>query len=193
MTPHDLQILISNGEDTRQQFKRDFNHVDGMAAELVAFTNTAGGKLIIGVADNGDIEGLDANDVHRLNQMISNAASQHVKPPINPLTTNIRTEQGLVMIIEVEPGLNKPYMDGQGRISHLPAFIVKAVAFPGNALHDNQYNDSEDIDGTLPEQYQRCTAFIKRNLRHVQGEKASTAPANSKCRRKSLKNCLSTP
>lgn len=116
MTPHDLQILVSNGEDTRQQFKRDFNHVDGMAAELVAFANTTGGKLIIGVTDKGDIEGLDASDVHRLNQMLSNAASQHVRPPINPLTTNVRTEQGLVMIIEVVSGLNKPYMDGQGRI-----------------------------------------------------------------------------
>lgn len=51
-----------------------------------------------------------------------------------------------------------------------PAFMVKAVAFPGTMLHDTRYLDSEDIDGTLPEQYQRSLAFIKRNLHHVQGD-----------------------
>ncbi|MCL2899114.1 Fic family protein [Brenneria tiliae] len=49
-----------------------------------------------------------------------------------------------------------------------PAFEVKAVAFPGTALHDTRYLDSEDIGGTLLEQYQRSFAFIRRNLRHVQ-------------------------
>ncbi|MGE8060230.1 Fic family protein [Pseudomonas sp. NPDC089547] len=50
-----------------------------------------------------------------------------------------------------------------------PAFDIKAVAFPGTVLHDRQYLDSEDIDGNLQEQYRRGLAFIKRNLRHVQG------------------------
>lgn len=46
--------------------------------------------------------------------------------------------------------------------------MVKAVAFPGTSLASHQYLDSEDIDGTLLEQYQRSLAFIKRNLHHVQ-------------------------
>ena len=37
-------------------------------------------------------------------------------------------------------------------------------------LHDTRYQDSEDIDGTLPEQFTRAFAFIKRNLRHLQGD-----------------------
>lgn len=49
-----------------------------------------------------------------------------------------------------------------------PAFMVKAVAFPGTSLPSHQYLDSEDINGTLLEQYQRSLAFIKRNLHHVQ-------------------------
>jgi predicted HTH transcriptional regulator len=51
-----------------------------------------------------------------------------------------------------------------------PAFMVKAVAFPGTSLASHHYLDSEDIDGTLLEQYQRSLAFIKRNLHHVQGD-----------------------
>ena len=270
MTPHALQALTANGEDSRHQFKRDFAHADSLAAELVAFANGLGGVLLIGVNDDGSVQGLSGSDVARLNQMLSNAASQHIKPAINPVSTNVRTENGLVMVVEVQSGLNKPYMDQQGRMwvksgadkrqvtareemqrlfqqtgslhadtspvprtsmadldvnaftryferrydqtpastglafdqllhslnllyqgactlaglllfgkapsVHLPAFVVKAVSFPGTVLHDSHYNDSEDIDGPLPEQYQRCMAFIKRNLRHVQGQQGFNSP-----------------
>lgn len=270
MTPKALLSLIANGEDSRHQFKRDIANTDSLAAEFVAFVNTAGGMLFIGVADGGQVIGLSADDIKRLNQMVSNAASQHVKPPVNPVTRNVRTAYGLVMVVEVAAGLNKPYMDAQGRIwvksgadkrqvtareemqrmfqqsgliqadempvsraiiddfdmkvfsayferrygkpvaatgmsleklLHnlnlanngtpnlagmllfgktptilLPAFIVKAVAFPGVELHDNRYDDSEDIDGTLSEQYQRSTAFIRRNLRHIQGQRGFNSP-----------------
>lgn len=50
-----------------------------------------------------------------------------------------------------------------------PAFSIKAVAFPGKVLHDTRYLDSEDIIGTLPEQFKGAFAFVKRNLHHVQG------------------------
>jgi predicted HTH transcriptional regulator len=48
--------------------------------------------------------------------------------------------------------------------------MVKAVAFPGTQLSDAQYLDSEDISGALPQQYERSFAFLRRNLRHIQGD-----------------------
>lgn len=48
--------------------------------------------------------------------MLMYAASQHVKPPLSPASQNIQTENGLVMVINVPQGLNKPYMDLQGRV-----------------------------------------------------------------------------
>lgn len=111
MTPQALATLIANGEDTRHQFKRGFAHVDSLAAELVAFANGLGGTLLIGVEDDGSVSGLSLQEVNRLNQMLSNAASQHVNPAINPVSTNVRTEQGqLVMVVQVQSGLNKPYV-----------------------------------------------------------------------------------
>ncbi len=50
----------------------------------------------------------------------------------------------------------------------LPVCMIKAVAFPGTSIADIHYQDSEDIYGTLSEQYQRSFSFIKRNLHHVQ-------------------------
>lgn len=55
-------------------------------------------------------------DVARLNQLLSNAASQNVRPAINPLSTNLQTEHGLVMVVTVEQGLNKPYVHNHARI-----------------------------------------------------------------------------
>ena len=263
MTASGLLQILARGEDSRHQFKRDETNADGIAAELAALANSGGGVLFLGVEDNGSVAGLGAADVRRLNQLLSNAASQNVRPPIHPTTENVQTAQGVVMAVTVPDGLNKPYMDNQGRIwvksgadkRHVtareeiqrlfqraglihadvvpvagtsaadldekafnayfnrrygqssefagqsllqllqnlgladgqelnlaglllfgkrpqrwrPAFEVKAVAFPGTVLHDVRYLDSEDIDGTLLEQYQRSLAFIKRNLRHVQG------------------------
>jgi ATP-dependent DNA helicase RecG len=46
---------------------------------MVAFANSEGGSILIGIHDDGSILGLSGADVVRINQMISNAASRHVK------------------------------------------------------------------------------------------------------------------
>ncbi len=116
MTLAELHQILARGEDSRHQFKRDFSNIDALAAELVAFANTSGGHLLIGVDDSGAVSGLSGADVGRLNQLLSNAASQNVLPAINPLSCNLQTEHGLIMVVTVEQGLNKPYVDNQGRI-----------------------------------------------------------------------------
>ena len=116
----DLLQTLTRGEDSRHQFKRDATNADGMAAELAALANSGGGTVFLGVADDGSIAGLDAAAVRRLNQLISNAASQHVRPPLHPQTHNVQTAQGLVLVVWVPDGLNKPYTDlqlAQGGVS----------------------------------------------------------------------------
>lgn len=111
-----LLDIIAGGESSRVQFKADFKNANQLAAEMVAFANSGGGQILVGVNDDGSIAGLLASDIRRLNQLISNVASQSVHPPINPITENIRLEPGLVIIIEIPAGINKPYMDNQGAI-----------------------------------------------------------------------------
>ena len=116
MTLSDLLQTLARGEDSRHQLKLDATNADGIAAELAAFANSGGGAVFLGVADDGSIAGLDASAVRRLNQLISNAASQHVRPPLHPQTHNVQTAQGVVLVVSVVDGLNKPYMDLQGRM-----------------------------------------------------------------------------
>lgn len=116
----ELFTILAQGEDSQHQLKKNINNAESLGAEMVAFSNGKGGRIFLGVENNGDISGLTTEDIGRLNQLISNAASQNVRPAINPTTQNMMTEKGLVLIIDVPAGINKPYQDNTG------AFWVKS-------------------------------------------------------------------
>lgn len=116
METTELIDLLSRGEDSRQQFKTDMNNADALAAEIVAFSNTAGGRIFIGVNDDGSVRGLSGAEVARLNMLIANVASQIVRPAVNPLTENVPHPAGTVLVLSIAEGVNKPYMDKNGAI-----------------------------------------------------------------------------
>ncbi|MBW8830833.1 MAG: putative DNA binding domain-containing protein [Burkholderiales bacterium] len=116
METTELIDLLSRGEDSRQQFKADMTNADALAAEIVAFSNTSGGRIFIGVNDDGSVHGLSGADMARLNQLVANAASQNVRPAVNPLTENVPHPNGAVMVVAVPEGFSKPYMDKNGAI-----------------------------------------------------------------------------
>ena len=116
METTELIDLLSRGEDSRQQFKTDINNADALAAEIVAFSNTAGGRIFIGVNDDGSVRGLSGADVARLNMLIANVASQVVRPAVTPLTENVPHPAGTVLVLSIAEGVNKPYMDKNGAI-----------------------------------------------------------------------------
>ncbi len=82
MTSKSLQSQIALGEDSKRQFKVDERNAESLASEMAAFANSEGGQLFLGVADDGSTPGLAAADVSRINQLISNAASQLVRSPL---------------------------------------------------------------------------------------------------------------
>ena len=116
METTELIEALGRGEDTANQFKEDFNNPTSLAAEMVALCNSGGGRIYIGVSDAGKVTGLSAPDVARLNQLISNTASQGMTPPINPRTKNVTHPDGLVIVVTIPPGITKPYMDKDGVI-----------------------------------------------------------------------------
>lgn len=116
METTELIEILSLGEDSRRQFKTNVTNADSLAAEIVAFSNTVGGRIFIGVKNDGSVQGLSGEDVDRLNQLISNSASQNVRPAINPLTENVPHPNGIVMVVSIPEGVSKPYMDNGGVI-----------------------------------------------------------------------------
>jgi ATP-dependent DNA helicase RecG len=112
----ELLEIVARGEDSRHQFKDDVTNAASLAGEIVAFANSGGGRIFIGVANDGTIHEHGAASVHRLNQLIGNAASTLVRPPINPLTENVSISTGVVIVVTVPDGISKPYMDNNGAI-----------------------------------------------------------------------------
>ncbi|MBC2695884.1 MAG: HTH domain-containing protein [Desulfobacteraceae bacterium] len=108
---------IAPGEDSTRQFKVDVCNVDSLASEMVAFANSDGGTIFIGVADDGSMPGLLPKNVVRINQLISNAASQHVRSPLTVQTENVQLSTGrIVIVLTVPKGIDKPYFDKNGVI-----------------------------------------------------------------------------
>jgi len=116
METTELLEIASRGEDSRHQFKQNVTNPTSMTREMVAFANSGGGQIFIGVADDGSIHALDQANVKRLNQLISNVASNNVRPAVNPVTENVPVGTGVVLVVTVPDGLGKPYMDNQGAI-----------------------------------------------------------------------------
>jgi len=116
MKASELLAIIARDEDSKHQLKANVSNETSLAQEMIAFSNTLGGMIIIGASDDGTVSGLLREDMGRLSNIVSNAASQQVKPPINPITENIALDGGLVMVIYVQRGISKPYMDKNGVI-----------------------------------------------------------------------------
>jgi len=122
MNEEKILNLIELGEDSQTQFKENIHSPDSLAQEMVAFSNASGGKILIGVQNDGKIKGLTTKDIQRLNQMVSNVSSNNVEPPINPLTKIIKIKQKKIMVVEMKRGINKPYCTNRG------IYITKAGA-----------------------------------------------------------------
>ena len=117
MDNNTLKSQIALGEDSMRQFKVDVKNCDSLASEMAAFANSEGGTIFIGVADDGSISGLSKKDVARINQLISNTASQHVRSALVLQTENVAMENGrIIIVLTVPKGIDKPYFDKNGVI-----------------------------------------------------------------------------
>jgi ATP-dependent DNA helicase RecG len=120
MDAAELLKIIEKGEDSKHQFKETIKGAKKLADEMAAFTNSQGGMILIGVDDHGQIAGLSSSDISKINQHISNAATNNVRPAINVITENIEIEGKTIIVVHVNEGINKPYCNNEG------AFWVKS-------------------------------------------------------------------
>ena len=100
----ELLEIIAKGEDSNHQFKAGDAAKESLAQEMIAFSNSGGGKLFIGVNDDGTLSNLTQEDIRQLNNRVSNAACDLIRPPINPLIENVLVESRLVMVVTIFDG-----------------------------------------------------------------------------------------
>ena len=117
MTAKDAEILIRNGETSHVQFKLRFSTQKQIAEEMVAFANSGGGKILIGIDDKtGEIVGLNYPDIQSTMRELGNAANELVKPTIYIETDIVEIHDKKVLVCDVKNGANKPYKTIDGSI-----------------------------------------------------------------------------
>ena len=103
---HYIQTLISQGEHQHLDFKFEISDARKIARSFVAFANTGGGKLLIGVKDNGVIAGVRTEEEL---YMVEAAASYYCTPPV-PYSLNKWEYNGkTVLEVDIPEGAEKPY------------------------------------------------------------------------------------
>jgi ATP-dependent DNA helicase RecG len=114
MEEFELRSQILLGEDSTRQFKREPSVDEKMAREIVAFANSGGGRIFVGVEKDGTIKGLNGVEAEKVGEEMAKIAWQRVKPPFSILSKSIPTTDGIVVVIEVADGPSKPYCDNKG-------------------------------------------------------------------------------
>lgn len=101
-----LLELIREGEHENQDFKYKISDSRKIARTISAFSNTSGGRLLVGVRDNGVVAGVkDEDDIY----MIENATQIFLSPSVNPEILAHNVDGKVVWEINIPEGSNKPY------------------------------------------------------------------------------------
>ena len=111
----DILKQIKAGEVSGMQFKERILDKYDIACELVAFSNSHGGKLVVGIKDKtGETNALSYSEVQETTNLLSDIASENVVPSILIKIDTVEVEDGNLVVATVKEGLNKPYHDNKG-------------------------------------------------------------------------------
>jgi predicted HTH transcriptional regulator len=102
-----VKKLIFEGEGVSLDFKKTISSCEKIARTMVSYANNKGGRLLIGVADDGTIKGVKSEDEERY--MITRACHFFSRPALEPLFEEIYVDDKLVLVVEIAESTLKPH------------------------------------------------------------------------------------
>ena len=119
----ELAELVSNGENSGVEFKRDELRPENLAKALVGLLNLNGGHILLGVEDDGTVTGL-SRPSKEVEEWVMELARSHVRPAIMPYWETVEWEPGkkvgIVSLPDDAP--DRPY-----KMKHAPSVWVTKV------------------------------------------------------------------
>ena len=109
----DPSAQLARGESLHTEFKGWPIPPDDLAAAIVAFANTDGGRVFLGVDDLGVVAG-GVGDLDRATQFVDNVAFNNCSPPVTVLQETVETAGGTVLAVNVPKGDDRPYGTNRG-------------------------------------------------------------------------------
>lgn len=114
-----LLSLISEGEHQQQDFKYRVDDARKLAHSVSAFANTDGGRLLIGVRDDGQLSGVRSEEEIHIMRM---AASKYCQPETTVKFDTYRADGRAIVVATVPPSDKKPIC-AQDEDGHMRAYI----------------------------------------------------------------------
>jgi ATP-dependent DNA helicase RecG len=102
-----LKIILQKPEGKTLEFKRDLSSPKGILKTIVAFSNSAGGKIVIGIDANKQIIGLE--DPLTEEERLCNLIADTIHPRLIPNIEMISAENKTMLIVEVFPSNSRPH------------------------------------------------------------------------------------
>lgn len=107
MSPKKLLHLIDGGENIKVEFKQRFSTHIKIAKEIIAFANTAGGYLIIGVDDDGSIYGVRSEKGEA--ELVKETVREYCQPQIDYQIEYIELFGKEIVLVKIPESDNKPH------------------------------------------------------------------------------------
>jgi predicted HTH transcriptional regulator len=102
-----LKRQIFEGEGVKLDFKKTITSCEKIARTMVSYANNKGGRLLIGVADDGTIKGVKSEDEERY--MITKAAHFYSRPALDPVFEEVYIDDKLVLVVDIAESATKPH------------------------------------------------------------------------------------
>jgi predicted HTH transcriptional regulator len=104
----DLLALLRQSESKRLEFKRDLSSPDGVLRSVVAFANTAGGTVLIGIEDRTrQVRGIE--NVLDVEERLANLISDHIVPRLLPELEILPWQKKQVLAVQVHASPIRPH------------------------------------------------------------------------------------
>ena len=128
---HHITKLIEEGEHQRLDFKFEIADSHKIARTLVAFANTDGGRLLIGVKDNGVLAGVRSEEEY---YMVEGSAKLCCKPPVDFTVKEWNLNKKTILEIIIPKSDQRPHFAKQKDGSWLAYHRVKDQNFLVNRI-----------------------------------------------------------
>ena len=139
-------MLIEQGEHQQQDFKFEVSDSKKIARTLSAFANTDGGRLLIGVKDNGHISGVRGEEEY---YMIEAASKMYTRPEVPFTAMRWDVEGKTVLEIDIEPCPERPYLAPDKNDSYKAFIRVADENILANEVIVRAWQKSRRPQGTL--------------------------------------------
>lgn len=140
--------LIQSGENQQLDFKFEISDSRKIAKTLVAFSNTDGGTLLIGVKDNGKIAGVRTDEEF---YMVQAAADMYCRPEITFVSKRWVVDGKTVLEVSIPKGTAFPYMAETERNKWLAYIRVKDENILATSVHMKVWKNKTHNSGILIE------------------------------------------